>query len=112
MQDNTRPMLMDVTKKASQAAQVACGHMHSAFITKEGQVWCWGMGLYGELGLDDRYDHWLPQLVAELKGLYITHIACGEHFTLACTGAGVTYSWGRGQYGRERESARARERAR
>ena len=99
MQDSTRPMLMDVTKKDCQAAQVACGHMHSAFVTTQGEVWCWGMGLYGELGLDDRYDHWLPQQVSELKGLYVTHVACGEHFTLACTGAGASYSWGRGKYG-------------
>ena len=99
MQDCNRPTLMEVTRKGCQAAQVACGHMHTAFVTKEGQVWCWGMGLYGELGQDDRYDHWLPHEVHELKGVFVTYVACGEHFTLACTGAGTSYSWGRGKFG-------------
>ena len=99
MQDCTRPTLMHVTRKDCQAAQVAAGHMHTGFVTKSGEVWCWGMGLYGELGQGDRYDHWLPHLVSELKGLLVTYIACGEHFTLAATGAGVCYAWGRGKFG-------------
>lgn len=99
MQDCSRPTLMEVTRKRGQAAQVACGDMHSAYVSKQGEVWCWGMGLHGELGQGDRYDHWLPHQVLELKGLFVTHVACGEGFTLACTGAGTSYSWGRGQYG-------------
>ena len=74
---------MDVTRKGCQAAQVACGHMHSAFVTKQGQVWCWGMGLYGELGQDNRYDHWLPFQVSELKGVYVTNVTWWTFFNVS-----------------------------
>ena len=82
---------MEVTRKDCQAAQVACGHMHSAYVSKQGEVWCWGMGLHGELGQGDRYDHWLPTLVLELRGLFVTYIACGHGFTLACTGGWILF---------------------
>ena len=99
MRDCPWPTLIKTTRKGSQAAQVACGHMHSAFVTSEGEVWCWGMGLYGQLGQGNRFDLWLPTQVNDLVGVVVTHVACGHHYTLASTGAGACYAWGRGRYG-------------
>ena len=31
--------------------QVACGHAHSLAVDKQGQVYAWGDGQYGQLGL-------------------------------------------------------------
>jgi len=36
--------------------------MHSAMLTKTGELWCWGMGLYGALGQGSRHDAWVPPL--------------------------------------------------
>ena len=42
------------------AAMVSCGARHSAFVTKGGEVWCWGHGGEGELGQGNLHDSWVP----------------------------------------------------
>ena len=38
----------------SQVADIACGGWHSAALTTHGEVYIWGRGEYGRLGIGDR----------------------------------------------------------
>lgn len=42
---------------------VAAGAEHSVAITKDGNLYGWGWGRYGNLGLGDRNDRLLPEKV-------------------------------------------------
>ena len=33
------------------AAKVACGNSHTCAIRDDGNVWCWGSNMYGQLGM-------------------------------------------------------------
>uniref|UniRef100_A0A8B9T990 non-specific serine/threonine protein kinase n=1 Tax=Anas platyrhynchos TaxID=8839 RepID=A0A8B9T990_ANAPL len=60
--------------------QVSCGDNHVAVLTRNREVYTWGCGEYGRLGLDSEEDHYTPQKV-ELLRLLLPKIrkvlACG-----------------------------------
>uniref|UniRef100_A0A8D0HE58 non-specific serine/threonine protein kinase n=1 Tax=Sphenodon punctatus TaxID=8508 RepID=A0A8D0HE58_SPHPU len=43
--------------------QVSCGDNHVAVLTRNREVYMWGCGEYGRLGLDSEEDHYTPQKV-------------------------------------------------
>lgn len=47
----------------------ACGTNYSAAITKEGELYTWGLGNYGRLGHGTHEDKDKPSLVVGLKGI-------------------------------------------
>ncbi|KAL6845454.1 hypothetical protein ACP4OV_024949 [Aristida adscensionis] len=68
-------------------AQIASGTEHSALVTDKGEVFTWGWGEHGQLGLGDTYDQVVPQKVnigdngprtSSSLGVY-----CGSGFTIA-----------------------------
>lgn len=79
--------------------QVTCGESHSAALTIDGQVFTWGRGKYGQLGLGSFTNETQPVMVSGLSGHTVGHIACGGDHTLAVTTEGALYSWGRGHWG-------------
>jgi alpha-tubulin suppressor-like RCC1 family protein len=103
------PTLVD-TLKGKKIVSVAIGSVHSLAITNEGELYCWGSGTYGRLGLEeDKYqmpkDEYgdsyqpIPILVELLKNKKIVGIACGRIHSLAFTNNGELYSWGGASYG-------------
>lgn len=52
---------------------VAAGAEHTAAITEDGELYGWGWGRYGNLGLGDRKDNAVPMKVAtvEVCGIFI-----------------------------------------
>ena len=77
--------------------KVKMGQNHSACITVDGELYTFGSGKYGSLGLDDgNKNHSLPHKVDyfEKKGLKVKDVALGLHHTIALTEDGQVYSWG------------------
>eukprot|EP00466_Bigelowiella_natans_P003691 jgi/Bigna1/45370/e_gw1.120.42.1 len=86
-----------------QVVQVAAGEAHSMVLDEKGQVYTWGAGSSGRLGLGGMGDHTSPQRVQALKHVYVTHISAGEDHSLAVTKLvdGVSlFMWGAGKYGK------------
>ncbi|XP_049935460.1 uncharacterized protein LOC116260292 isoform X3 [Nymphaea colorata] len=79
--------------------RVACGAAHTLALTGSGDVYSFGQGIYGALGLSDADDRCTPTHVQELWGLGIIQIACGENHSAALSVDGQVFTWGRGKYG-------------
>ncbi|KAH9668667.1 Ultraviolet-B receptor UVR8 [Citrus sinensis] len=100
---------------------VAAGAEHSVAVAEDGELYGWGWGRYGNLGLGDRNDRLIPEKVAtvDISGgwrhtmaltsdgkLYgwgwnkkVVQISCGWRHTLAVTERQNVFSWGRGTNG-------------
>ncbi|XP_057419366.1 ultraviolet-B receptor UVR8-like [Lotus japonicus] len=77
---------------------VAAGAEHSAAITEDGDVYGWGWGRYGNLGLGDRNDRLIPEKVS-IDGVKIVIVACGWRHTVSVSSSGRLYTNGWGKYG-------------
>ncbi|XP_026166475.1 probable E3 ubiquitin-protein ligase HERC4 isoform X2 [Mastacembelus armatus] len=76
------------------ATHVSCGKDHTAILTKDGVVFTFGSGQYGQLGHNSFRDELRPRIVAELWGAKVIKIACGRHHTLVLTDSKEVYSFG------------------
>ncbi|CAN7015004.1 unnamed protein product [Brassica oleracea var. botrytis] len=78
----TIPRLLDGQNMENKHAMaVSCGARHSAVLTDEGQLLCWGWNKYGQLGLGDTIDRNIPTQV-QLDGCRLRKVACGWWHTL------------------------------
>lgn len=66
------------------------------------QVWVWGRGEYGRLGLGDRSgsSKLRPQRLESLLGQYVVEVSCGGTHTICLTAEGRIFVSGRADYGR------------
>ncbi|KAL9248146.1 hypothetical protein vseg_021502 [Gypsophila vaccaria] len=78
---------------------VAAGAEHSAAVTVAGELYGWGWGRYGNLGLGDRNDRLVPERVAPIDGIKMTLVACGWRHTISVTDSGNIYTYGWSKYG-------------
>ncbi|XP_006867837.1 PREDICTED: E3 ISG15--protein ligase HERC5 [Chrysochloris asiatica] len=79
---------------------LTCGGSHTALLTKNGQVFTFGAGNYGQLGHNSVQNESRPRLVTELTGNRVTQIACGRDHTLAYVpDLGKVFSFGSGKEG-------------
>ncbi|XP_071362182.1 probable E3 ubiquitin-protein ligase HERC3 isoform X2 [Trachinotus anak] len=78
---------------------ISCGTDHTAILTKDGGVFTFGSGQYGQLGHNSFCDELRPRLVAELWGAKVVKIACGRHHTLVLTDSRGVFSFGSGEQG-------------
>jgi len=71
---------------------VACGMRHTAAVTKDGRVFTWGHGKFGQLGHNDKLSKPSPtQIPSEwLYQKQIIMVACGARHTTCLTGTSVT----------------------
>merc|ERR1712086_775723 len=74
--------------------------MHSLALTADGAVWSWGWGASGELGHGDEQNQLLPKKTEALAGRRVVAVSAGLAHSLALTGDGALWSWGRGGFGR------------
>lgn len=96
-------------------AQVSCGDQHTVCVTEEGDVYAWGMGRSGALGVGDKRNRSTPTkvrrccrcrrrcpltVVPKVGGIADAEmVSCGGSFTLALTRDGRLYAWGDDAYG-------------
>uniref|UniRef100_A0A6Q2X624 HECT domain-containing protein n=1 Tax=Esox lucius TaxID=8010 RepID=A0A6Q2X624_ESOLU len=69
--------------RSQRVIYVCCGEDHTAALTKEGGVFTFGAGGYGQLGHNSTNHEINPRKVFELMGNVVTQIACGRQHTLA-----------------------------
>ncbi|KAJ4719959.1 Ultraviolet-B receptor UVR8 [Melia azedarach] len=81
-QAETLPRLLEAPSLENvQAKSVSCGARHTAIITEDGRVFCWGWNKYGQLGLGDVIDRNIPSRVT-IEGCIPKNVACGWWHTL------------------------------
>lgn len=81
------------------AIQVSAGAAHACLIHKNGQLYSWGVGISGRLGLDvtefgdPQHDTSQPRVVQALIGRPVLRVSCGYSHTGAITIGGELYMW-------------------
>ncbi|CAN9511578.1 unnamed protein product [Ophioblennius macclurei] len=79
-------------------SSISCGEAHSAVLTKDGKVFTFGEGHYGQLGHNSSANEVLPKLVQGLDGA-ATQVACGRHHTLVLGSSGQLWAFGKASKG-------------
>ena len=86
-----------------QVIDVACGLAHSLALSDSGEVWAWGNGGNGRLGLGDMQDRPKPTLVRtsdhDSLNTLVRRVAAGAFHSVAVLEDGRCYSWGKGTNG-------------
>ncbi|XP_064173088.1 probable E3 ubiquitin-protein ligase HERC4 isoform X1 [Anguilla rostrata] len=80
--DRHFPVLLK-SLRSQRVVYICCGEDHTAALTKEGGVFTFGAGGYGQLGHNSTNHEINPRKVFELMGNVVTQIACGRQHTLA-----------------------------
>ncbi|XP_019763936.2 probable E3 ubiquitin-protein ligase HERC1 isoform X1 [Dendroctonus ponderosae] len=75
--------------------QVACGLNHTACISADGMnVWTFGEGDYGKLGLGHTTTKSIPQRVTTMCGMGVKKVGCGTNVTVFLTKTGKLFICG------------------
>jgi alpha-tubulin suppressor-like RCC1 family protein len=72
--------------------QVAAGALHSMVLTRDGDVFTWGWGRFGQLGHGNTDDQFVPKRVEGLTN--VTDVAAGDYHRMAVVEGGAVYTWG------------------
>ena len=83
------------------AVSVSCGWGHTAAVTADGAVQCWGLSETHQLGRGEptsEFQQTIPYPVAGLISRVVS-VVCGYSVTMVIDEAGVLYSWGKGEQG-------------
>jgi alpha-tubulin suppressor-like RCC1 family protein len=92
--------------------QIAAGQQDTCALDTAGQVYCWGLNIYGQLGDGSTANSSVPVAVdttGALAGETLTGIAASvsEDFTCAVDAAGAAYCWGINFFGQLGDSTTA-----
>lgn len=74
---------------------VACGSRDAQMLAavENGQLWAWGDGSYGKLGIKDVKMSLTPMLVKDFGTEGIAQLECGTQFSVLLTKSGMVYTW-------------------
>ncbi|KAJ6655415.1 hypothetical protein lerEdw1_005412 [Lerista edwardsae] len=79
---------------------VACGESHSLALTDQGQLFSWGAGSDGQLGLTTTEESVaVPRLIKKLNQEMILQVSCGNWHCLALAADGQFFAWGQNNHG-------------
>ncbi|XP_029003793.1 probable E3 ubiquitin-protein ligase HERC3 isoform X2 [Betta splendens] len=86
--------------RSQKVVYISCGDEHTAALTKDGGLFTFGDGSWGQLGHGSTNNELLPRRVLELMGTEVSQIACGRHHTLAFVpSSGIAYAFGCNSHG-------------
>uniref|UniRef100_A0AAX7SJ16 HECT domain-containing protein n=1 Tax=Astatotilapia calliptera TaxID=8154 RepID=A0AAX7SJ16_ASTCA len=86
--------------RSQKVVYISCGDEHTAALTKDGGLFTFGDGSWGQLGHGSTNSELLPRRVLELMGTEVSQITCGRHHTLAFVpSSGVVYAFGCNSHG-------------
>jgi alpha-tubulin suppressor-like RCC1 family protein len=94
--DRLVPCLISAARfRGARIGMSAAGWEHSVAVTEEGEVYSWGFGGMGRLGVGDSGHRWSPTLVAAGfgRGKRIELVAAGKSHTAAVGKDGALYTW-------------------
>lgn len=91
-----RPRLLESLAEDSTAI-LGAGYCHSLAATREGTLFTWGDGIFGQCGHGARAAVLSPQVVAALSGVRIVAVAGGEYHSIVVDDNGTAYSFGAGE---------------
>lgn len=74
--------------------QISSGVEHTAVLAKDGKLYTYGCGRWGQLGHGNKKDVHHPTLVQALETIDIKEVQCGQYFTMALSTSGYVYMWG------------------
>lgn len=78
---------------------MATGWSHCAAVTESGQLYCWGDGRRGQLGIKHTSGSPVPMEVKGFPGsIRVAQVSCGESFTVALDDHGALWSFGEDDY--------------
>uniref|UniRef100_A0A7N8XM30 non-specific serine/threonine protein kinase n=1 Tax=Mastacembelus armatus TaxID=205130 RepID=A0A7N8XM30_9TELE len=78
--------------------QVSCGDNHVVVLTQSGDIFSWGCGEYGRLGLECEDDFSSPMQVEIPKGATISSVSCGSDGTFYLTDTGKVLACGNNEF--------------
>ena len=78
---------------------ISAGAHHSLILSEEGQLYSFGYGQSGQLGLKNNTNYCTPQLVKDFLTQPLETIEAGWHHSLALTLKGDLYACGYGEFG-------------
>lgn len=85
------------SKRSRPVATVSCGHKFTVVVTRAGEVWAFGEGALGQLGVGRVTRVTVPMLVmaaCPITGEPFVQVAAGWAHTLARTKGGGVFTWG------------------
>ena len=97
------PEEIDWDYESDPPVRVAAGYGNSFIITKTGNLWSFGLSLFGTLGHGDEETWQIPRQVMSLEQVRVRKVASGKNHVVCLTYEGKLYTWGRnhkGQLGR------------
>jgi RCC1 and BTB domain-containing protein len=79
---------------------ICCGGFHTLALIDTGDVYSWGKGEFGQLGVGSDSNAALPRLISALHDVgRVAAISAGENHSVVATVTGDVYSWGYGKQG-------------
>lgn len=91
---STRPRLVELPPGVTITA-IAAGSLHNLLLTSKGEVYSFGSGQHGRLGLGSTSAVLVPEILTALLGIPIVSLSCGSSFNGVLSSAGDVYTWGR-----------------
>ena len=82
--------------------QLSAGDDHTCALGSNNKAYCWGYGIYGQLGNSSTTDSSIPVAVSQgaiPSGINLTHISTNYDHTCALGSNGKAYCWGKGSGG-------------
>jgi hypothetical protein len=80
--------------------QIACGKYHSLALSNIGDIYSWGMGFEGQLGLTGPYEvASSPRYLNFFFKKPVKFIACGHNYSLCITKESELFGWGENSLG-------------
>lgn len=73
--------------------RVATGDSHTLVLTDYGDVFAFGRGKEGQLGLGDKVNEEKPKMLSGLSHETVVDVACGSLTSYAVTSTGKVYQW-------------------
>jgi len=96
---NTPTLLSLGSGSSGGVSFVAAGSQHSLLISTFGEIYTFGCGTNGRLGLGDETPRFTPTLVPSLMGKRIVSAAAGIMHSACIDSQGRLYTWGWNRYG-------------